>query len=607
MSPALAHGATIAVDGDDPTADAEGCGAAANPCNTIQGGVDAAGSGDTVRVAPSASPYAEAVRIDVKDLRLVGPQEGIAGELRGGPADLSGEAVVDAPDDAAAAIAVAASGVRVEGLYFAGSVTAAEDAFAAVEFTSDRGDARNNVMVDHMPGVRVAGDHNLVARNLFLQDEADDSAYGVMVETQLEDLAIRQNRFEGRDDAIVLAGGTRKEGIEVADNAIAGVGGTGLGMELAGLAGGSTVRGNTMTGIEEGITISGADGLSIDANTFTGTPQAITVEAGAGPPANRGLSIIRNQLIGSGGLAVGRDALASDLPVVANRFAGVTPAAAPAILADEQSAGSRVLAANNWWGCSEGADAPGCAVTAGPGIVTAPWLVLSAAAIPSGAPAPASMRLSADIQRNSAGQDVAEVALLGPLPFAFEKVEGAGALAATSSLGGGAAQSALESMVPGRAVVRALLDSAAAGVALEFTTVAPPAPAAPAFVDSPPWLRKVRFAPKTFARSGGTWFGFELSEPASVRVALERMTKGRLSGARCLKPRGGAREVKCIRQLPAGVVVVPGTAGANLRRFAARVGKRRLGPGRYRATVTATDAAGKVSPVKRASFIVRDG
>lgn len=610
MSPALAQGATIVVDGDDGTPDAAGCGAPANPCDTIQGGVDMAARADTVRVLPSSGRYIEAVRISVDDLKLVGPREGVDGELRGGVPDLTTEAVVDAPGDAPAAITVDATGVRIDGLYFAGSATAPEDGFAAVEFTTSRGEARNNVIADYAPGLRLTGDHHLVSRNLFLQDEANDSAYGVMADTPLADLAVRQNRFEGHDDAIVLAGAERKEGVEILDNTIAGLSGDGTAMDLAGLAAASSVRGNVVLGTGTGIAVSGADGLRIDANTISGTAEGITVDGAPDLPASRDVSIIRNQLLDFGdaaelegaGVAIAAGVLGTDLVVVANRFEARVPAVVPAIVAGPQGDGSRVLAANNWWGCTGGANAQGCAVTAGPGIVTTPWLVLSAAAIPSDTPAPGSLRLSADIQRNSAGQDVAEVALLGPLPFAFEKVVGPGALGATESLGGGAAQSAIESAVPGHAVVRALLDAASADIALEFTAT-PPAPVVPAIVDLAPWLRKVRFAPKTFARPRGTTFHFELSEAATVRLVLVRMAKGRLAAGRCIKPAGNAREVKCTRQLPAGALTVQGAAGANQRPFAARIGKRRLVPGRYRVTVTATDAAGNVSPAKLASFI----
>jgi hypothetical protein len=384
-------------------------------------------------------------------------------------------------------------------------------------------------------------------------------------------------------------------------------------MELAGLAAESTVRGNVVLGAGTGIAVSGADGLRIDANTISGAAQGIAVRAGADLAPNRDVSVVRNQILdfgdaavaGSAALAVAADALGTDLVVVANRFAGAVPVGVPAILAAEQSEGAHVVAANNWWGCSGGANAPGCAATAGPGIVTAPWLVLSAAAIPPDTPAPGSVRLSADIQRNSAGQDVAEVALLGPLPFAFEKVEGPGTLGATDSAGGGAAQSAIGSALPGHTVVRALLDSAAAGVALEFTSSAAPTPVAPAAVDLPPWLRKVRFAPKDFVRKRATIFQFELSEAATVQLVLQRMTKGHVRAGRCVKPRKKAPGLRCTRQLPAGVLTMQGVPGPNRRTFGARIGPRRLPTGRYRVTVTATDATGQVSPTKRASFIVR--
>ncbi|HEX6652858.1 MAG TPA: hypothetical protein VF072_08955 [Thermoleophilaceae bacterium] len=47
-------------------------------------------------------------------------------------------------------------------------------------------------------------------------------------------------------------------------------------------------------------------------------------------------------------------------------------------------------------------------------------------------------------------------------------------------------------------------------------------------------------------------------------------------------------------------------AGANRRRFSGRIGRKRLKPGRYRATLVARDPAGNASHPKRLKFrIVR--
>jgi Tol biopolymer transport system component len=102
----------------------------------------------------------------------------------------------------------------------------------------------------------------------------------------------------------------------------------------------------------------------------------------------------------------------------------------------------------------------------------------------------------------------------------------------------------------------------------------------------------------------GTAFLFRLSENASTRITLQRELPGRLKGRRCVKPRPGLRR-KCTRRTRAGTLVRTKTkAGANRVRFTGRVGRKALRPGRYRATLVATDAAGNRSAPRRVKFRV---
>jgi Ca2+-binding RTX toxin-like protein len=106
----------------------------------------------------------------------------------------------------------------------------------------------------------------------------------------------------------------------------------------------------------------------------------------------------------------------------------------------------------------------------------------------------------------------------------------------------------------------------------------------------------------------GTAFRFRLSEPASVRIALRRAETGRRSGGRCLRP---TRRLRRARRCTRFVAVRGGAltrrnlaAGRGRIGFSGRIGRRALRPGRYRATLTATDTAGNRSRPRQASFRV---
>ena len=105
----------------------------------------------------------------------------------------------------------------------------------------------------------------------------------------------------------------------------------------------------------------------------------------------------------------------------------------------------------------------------------------------------------------------------------------------------------------------------------------------------------------------GTRFRYTLSEPAGMRITIERATTGRRVGTRCLRPTRALRGRRpCVRYLGRGSFGAFGAAGPNSTPFSGRVAGKALAPGRYRALLRATDAAGNRSRQRSATFrIVR--
>ncbi|MEA2429025.1 MAG: hypothetical protein QOF37_2653 [Thermoleophilaceae bacterium] len=105
----------------------------------------------------------------------------------------------------------------------------------------------------------------------------------------------------------------------------------------------------------------------------------------------------------------------------------------------------------------------------------------------------------------------------------------------------------------------------------------------------------------------GARFRYALSEPSRVKVTIQRATKGRKVGRACRRQtRRNRSKHACVRYVSAGSFIQQGSAGKNVKPFSGRIGKKRLRPGTYRATLVATDAAGNRSLPKRLKFrIVR--
>jgi hypothetical protein len=103
----------------------------------------------------------------------------------------------------------------------------------------------------------------------------------------------------------------------------------------------------------------------------------------------------------------------------------------------------------------------------------------------------------------------------------------------------------------------------------------------------------------------GTAFKYTLSEPARVVFTIQRASPGRKVKGKCRKPaRANRKKPKCTRYGLLGRFAQLGVAGANTKSWSGKIGKRNAKPGRYRATLVATDAAGNHSPPKRLSFRV---
>ena len=103
----------------------------------------------------------------------------------------------------------------------------------------------------------------------------------------------------------------------------------------------------------------------------------------------------------------------------------------------------------------------------------------------------------------------------------------------------------------------------------------------------------------------GTTFAYTLSEAATVRIAIARKSTGRRNAKGCVAPSAKLRKAKkCIRLTVQGTLTRTSRQGANTVAFSGRIGSKALNPGRYQATLTATDAAKNTSKPKTIFFTI---
>ena len=180
----------------------------------------------------------------------------------------------------------------------------------------------------------------------------------------------------------------------------------------------------------------------------------------------------------------------------------------------------------------------------------------------------------------------------GDVTSGVEVAAGSGTFAAVSFLQGAAAT---------RRVVGSVVDL--------------PQPSGPSSDTTAPVVSRLRLSAKRFrlgsalpqvaAVKTGTRIRFNLSEASRVTLAFKRRVPGRRVGGRCVKPKRSNRAARRCRRLVSvkQKVRVTSPSGSRSIRFAGRLTRRkRLKPGPYQLTVTATDAAGNVSSPDRVKF-----
>jgi hypothetical protein len=112
-------------------------------------------------------------------------------------------------------------------------------------------------------------------------------------------------------------------------------------------------------------------------------------------------------------------------------------------------------------------------------------------------------------------------------------------------------------------------------------------------------------AAKARRHKKGTTFRYTLSEGATVRIVISQRRAGRRRGRRCVAPSRSLRRArKCTRTIVRGTLTRTSHPGANRVAFSGRIGSRKLSPGRYEATLTATDAANNRSSAKTITFTI---
>lgn len=391
-------GTTVIVNGNDATSDAGGCGDAANPCNTIQAGIDHANPGDVVDIVDAATVYNELVIID-KSLTLRGdisggscPGPGNTPPILDGGAAPAGQGGGGAggPGDAIT-IANGVSDVVIEGLEIREYDGDAIDAVSSTEINNitvrdnlinlvsghgviarNDGEVTNEGWVVECNDITSAGNTGIELTNTELSTVADNSVTGgedIIGDNDSQiGILIAAQKFAGGNsldtEQVIVDGNTvtgpfTRAGIEA--RSLDDTDALNAALEDAAITNNSVVADESGDGAARGLYVlaDGANGaidtMDIAGNTFDGNVDGITFEQ-----LNGGnfldVTVVGNSIVDSTGVTSGLHVEAgtsvAELLVACNSFEGNTVGGV-GLGANNEGTGN-LDARRNWWGHATG-------------------------------------------------------------------------------------------------------------------------------------------------------------------------------------------------------------------------------------------------------------
>jgi hypothetical protein len=104
----------------------------------------------------------------------------------------------------------------------------------------------------------------------------------------------------------------------------------------------------------------------------------------------------------------------------------------------------------------------------------------------------------------------------------------------------------------------------------------------------------------------GTTFSYSLDKPATVTLSFTRTQPGRKVARKCVPPKkANKKKHRCKRTIVAGTLTVTGHTGVNRIHFQGRTSAtKKLKPGKYTATISATTTLGLTSTPKTLTFTI---